>query len=124
VCERDDPQPQGPQIDLATSPLQHFDIPDANIIIRSSDSVNFRVYKSVLTIVSPFFKDLFTLPQPSDSESVDGLPVVELSEDSDLLNSLVSLLYPVDTVIPNSYDKVLYIHAICRQWYLTLTSRC
>jgi hypothetical protein len=65
--------------------------------------------------VSPFFKDLLSLPQPNDSESVDGLPVVESSEDSDLLNSLVSILYPVDTVVPNSYDKVLYFLATCRQ---------
>jgi hypothetical protein len=58
-------------------------------------------------MASPFFKDLLSLPQPSDSESVDGLPVVQLSEDSELLNSLVSMLYP-SPVIPNSYDKVLF----------------
>ena len=69
-------------------------------------------------MVSPFFKDLLSLPQPSDSESVGSLPVVELSENSELLNSLVSILYPGRTVIPNSYEKVLYLYllAICR-WY-------
>ena len=109
---RDDPQPQ---TNLATSPLQHFNIPDANLIIRSSDSVDFRVHKSVLAIVSPFFEVLLSLPQPSDSESVDGIPVVELSENSDVLNSLVSILYPVDLVIPTSYEKVLYfsLHVSC-----------
>ena len=66
-------------------------------------------------MASPFFKDLLSLPQPSDSESVDGLPVVQLSENSELLNCLVSILYPVRTVIPNSYDKVLYLLATC-QW--------
>ena len=77
-----------------------------NLIIRSSDLVNFRVHKSVLATASPFFKDLLSLPQPSDSEIVDGLPVVQMSEDSELLNSLVSILYPVHTVLPNSYEKV------------------
>jgi hypothetical protein len=52
-----------------------------------------------------------SLPQPSDSESVDGLPVVQLPEDSELLNSLISILYPVRMVIPNSYDKVPYLLA-------------
>ena len=90
--------------------------PDANIIIRSSDLVDFRVHKSVLAFVSPFFRDLLSLPQPSDSESIDGLPVVELSEDSELLNSLVSILYPVRTAMPNSYEKVLYLPVLvnCR----------
>ncbi|KAH9022443.1 hypothetical protein EDB84DRAFT_495727 [Lactarius hengduanensis] len=48
---------------------------DANIIIRSSDKVNFRVHKSLLAMSSPFFRDLLSLPQPPDGELVDGLPV-------------------------------------------------
>jgi len=58
-------------------------------------------------MVSPFFQHLLSLPQPVDSESVDGLPVVQLSESSELLNSLVSLLYPILTVVPNAFEKVL-----------------
>jgi hypothetical protein len=110
VREREEPE----EINSATSPLEPSDIPDANLIIRSSDNVNFRVHKSILTMVSPFFKDLLSLPQPSDGEIVDGLPVVQLSEDSELLNSLISRLYPVPTVTPNSYEKVLYLLATCR----------
>jgi hypothetical protein len=110
VREQEDPQAQ---IDSATSPLESFDVPDANFIIRSSDNVNFQVHKSILAMVSPFFKDLLTLPQPSDSEIVDGLPVVQLSEGSELLNSLISIIYPVPTVMPNSYEKVLYLLANC-----------
>jgi hypothetical protein len=105
VHERQDPQAQ---INLTTSPPPTFDVPDANIIIRSSDLVDFRVHKSVLAMTSPFFKDLLSLPQPSDSETVDGLPVVQLPEDSELLNSLVSMLYPLHPVIPKSYEKVSY----------------
>jgi hypothetical protein len=103
------------QTNPATSPPEPFNIPDANIIIRSSDLVDFRVHKSVLAMVSPFFTDLLSLPQPSDGESVDGVPVVQMSEDSELLNSLVSILYPVRTVIPNSYEKVLCLIATCRR---------
>jgi BTB/POZ domain len=105
VCEREDPQAQ---IYSATSSLEPFDVPDANIIIRSSDNVNFRVHKSLLVMTSSFFKDLFSLPQPSDGEVVDGLPVVRLPECSELLNSLFSVLYPVRTLMPSSYEKVLY----------------
>jgi hypothetical protein len=108
VHERGDAQAQ---INSATSIPQTFDLPDANFIIRSSDHVNFRVHKSILALASPFFKDLLSLPQPSDSESVDGLPVVQLSEGSELLNSLISVLYPVRKVMPNSYEKVLYLLA-------------
>ncbi|KAI0269677.1 hypothetical protein BGY98DRAFT_1068191, partial [Russula aff. rugulosa BPL654] len=92
VQEQEDPPVQ---INSTTSPPDTFDVPDANLIIRSSDLVNFRVHKPVLAMASPVFTDLFSLPQPSDDESVDGLPVVQLSEDSDLLKTLVSMLYPL-----------------------------
>ena len=111
VHERDDSEIQ---INTTTSPSETLDVSDANLMIRSSDRVNFRVRKSVLAMASPFFKDLLSLPQPSDSESVDGLPVVELPEGSELLNSLISVLYPVPTVVPDSYEKVSYLLANSR----------
>ncbi|KAI0276204.1 hypothetical protein BGY98DRAFT_1098311 [Russula aff. rugulosa BPL654] len=52
----------------------------------------------------------------SESESVDGLPVLQLPESSELLNSLISLLYPVPTVVPDCYEKVLYLLAACRKY--------
>lgn len=102
------------QIDSKTSPLEFFDVPDANLIIRSSDFVDFRVHKQVLAMASPVFKDLLSLPQPPDSESDDGLPVVNLFEDSELLHSLISIIYPVPVEIPNSYEKVSYLLVTCR----------
>ena len=67
-------------------------------------------------MASPFFKDLLSLPQPSDSESVDGLPVISFLEDAEVLNSLVSMLYPVHPVIHDSYDKVLHLLSACQKY--------
>ncbi|KAH9069795.1 hypothetical protein EDB83DRAFT_405736, partial [Lactarius deliciosus] len=89
---------------------------DANIIVRSSDKINFHVRKSLLAMSSPFFKDLLSLPQPPDDELVDGLPVIQLSEDADLLNSLISLLYPISPIIPDSYEKVFALLAACQKY--------
>ena len=110
-------QDQDPQADInqTTSPPETFDVSDTNLIIRSSDFVDFRVHKSMLAMASPFFEDLLSLPQPSDSETVDGHPVVQLSEGSELLNSLVSILYPVPKAMPNSYEKVLSLLVTCRR---------
>ena len=91
-------------------------MPDANIIVRSSDQAKFCVHKSVLALSSPFFKDLLSLPQPPDAEIVDGLPVVPLPENADLLNSLIPLLYPVTPVIPDSYQKVFALLAVCQKY--------
>ena len=93
-----------------------LNVPDASIIVRSSDQVDFRVHKSVLAMSSPFFQDMFSLPQPPDDEIIDGLPVVQLSEDAGLLNCLFSLLYPVSPVIPSSYEKVYALLAACQKY--------
>jgi hypothetical protein len=112
VEERDDPPPQSSP--TAFPEVEPLNAPDANLIIQSSDMVNFRVHKPVLAMASPFFKHLLSHPQPSDSEFVDELPVVKLPEDSDLLNCLISILYPARTVIPKSYEKVLCLPATSR----------
>jgi hypothetical protein len=67
---------------------------------------------------SPFFHDMFSLPQPqiSDKEIVDGLPVVRLSEDAEVLSSLITMLYPIPSVLPNSYDKALALLSTCQKY--------
>jgi BTB/POZ domain len=110
VQEREDSQSR---VNSTTEPLK---VPDANLILRSSDLVDFRVHKSVLAMASPIFTDLLSLPQPSDSESADGVPVVQISEDAELLAILISILYPVRPVIPSSYEKVLYLLAACQKY--------
>ena len=112
VKDREDPCDK---VNSVTS-LHGLDVSDADLIIRSSDLVNFRIHKSVLATASPFFRDLLSLPQPSDSETIDGLPVVQLSEDAELLKSLVSMLYPISPSTPDSYEEVLYLLAACQKY--------
>lgn len=62
--------------------------PDADVILRSSDMVDFLVRKSVLSEVSTFFKDMFSLPQKrpgDDSPASCGLDIVPVAEDRDAL---------------------------------------
>ncbi len=46
------------RINSTTDPPNAFNVLDASLIIRSSDLVDFRVHKSVLAMVSPFFEHL------------------------------------------------------------------
>jgi len=67
---------------------------------------------------SPFFDDMFSLPQPqpSDKEVVNGLPVLRLAEDAEVLNGLISMLYPIPSVLSNSYDKFLALLAASQKY--------
>ncbi|KAI9064030.1 hypothetical protein FKP32DRAFT_1531144, partial [Trametes sanguinea] len=46
-----------------------FDQPSADIVIRSSDSVDFHVHTQILAQASPFFATMLSLPQPSHQRS-------------------------------------------------------
>ena len=75
-----------------------FDQAHADIILRSSDSVDFHVHKSILWVASSVFKDMLGLPQPSqpkDDECRDGLLVVMLEEDAKTLDFILRTIYPV-----------------------------
>ena len=91
-------------------------MPNADVILQSSDFVHFRVHRSVLVASSPFFGDMFTLPQPPNDAAHDELPVVNLSEDAEVLNSLVSILYPVPPEMPRSSDNILALLAAAAKY--------
>jgi BTB/POZ domain len=97
-------------------PPRNLNLRDADVILQSSDHVNFRVHKAVLAASSPFFNDMFSLAQPADDEIVDGFPVVRLSENAEVLHSLITVLYPIPSAIPYSYDKVLDLLAALQKY--------
>ncbi|THG92564.1 hypothetical protein EW026_g8376 [Hermanssonia centrifuga] len=71
----------------------------SDIVIRTSDNVDFHLHKAILSIASPFFNDMFTLPQPfPKSEDLTADPIV-VSEDSQTMDGLLRLCYPVDDPI-------------------------
>ena len=108
------PSPAPPQNAL---PLpDHLNMANADIIIQSCDFINFRVHKLVLSMSSPFFNVMFSLPQPSDQEVVGGLPVVRLSEDAEVLTCLLTMLYPIPSMIPKSYDRTLMVLAASQKY--------
>ncbi|KAI9064032.1 hypothetical protein FKP32DRAFT_590281 [Trametes sanguinea] len=91
-----------------------FDQPSADIILRTSDLVDFRVHSPILIQASPFFATMLSLPQPrpqrSDVKSEgassdatapqavpdsDSVPVVDVSEDSATLELILRILYPI-----------------------------
>ncbi|KAJ7501149.1 hypothetical protein B0H11DRAFT_755389 [Mycena galericulata] len=68
-----------------------FDEVGTDIILRSSDGVDFHVYRVVLSLASPFFKQMFSLPQP---ESATPVPVIPVAEASGILDLVLRLWYP------------------------------
>jgi hypothetical protein len=66
------------------------------------------------------FSKICSLPQPTDDEIVEGLPLVQLSEDASFLGNLVSLLYGQRAIKPGSYEKVFGLLAACQIYHILL----
>lgn len=74
-----------------------FDDHNCDIILRSADGVDFHVFKLILSLMSPVFKDMFALPQSESQSDVSSVPVITVTESSTILESLLLLCYPATT---------------------------
>lgn len=90
-----------------------FDKAGADIILRTSDNVDFRVFRWILEDASPVFADMFkfVLDQP---------PIV-VSEDSETLAFLLRLYYPLPTPPSfSTFDQAKKILIAANRYRLTV----
>lgn len=101
----DDEQPVPETVDAGPP----FDHPAADAILRSSDNVDFRVHKLLLSLASTVFNDMFSLPQDtqdaSQDEMKDGLPVIQVAEARRVLERFLFMCYPPAAVDPPEFDE-------------------
>ncbi|KAF7297843.1 hypothetical protein MKEN_01408200 [Mycena kentingensis (nom. inval.)] len=90
-------------------PALYTDPAQGDVILQSSDGCNLYVYKFLLTLSSPVFTDMFSMPQPPESDSENDAesekeaahadadtphPIIPVSEDATLLRRLLSWTDP------------------------------
>jgi len=125
------PNSDPPAIKDAGAP---FDNSHADVFLRSSDNVDFRVFKVLLSIASSVFRDMFTLPQPpggtNGDGTKDGLPIVQMAEGSKTLQALLTMCYPMTLVNPlvampeELEDVMLVFDAGVKYDIATVVERC
>ncbi|EIM88779.1 uncharacterized protein STEHIDRAFT_53325 [Stereum hirsutum FP-91666 SS1] len=98
--DSDDDQQRVDDIRDAEAP---FNQTTADFILRSADLMDFRVHKAVLSLASPIFETMFSLPKTrsgsSSQEKREGLSVITLPESSDIVDVLLRLCYPTSPPI-------------------------
>ena len=73
-----------------------FNAPDADAILRSSDGKELRVHRLILSLSSLVFQTMFAMPQSTGPPS-QILPVIDLSDPSDVLEPFLQYLYPLSS---------------------------
>ena len=71
-----------------------FDAPDADAILWSSDGKDLRVHRIILSLASPVFQGMFSLPQSTLPGSSSQIPIIDIPESSDILQPFLQYLYP------------------------------
>lgn len=95
-----------PAITTAAAPFDKC----TDLILRSSDMVEFHVWSIILREASPMFDAMLSLPQPAADPNHD-VPVIPVTEDGMTLRGVLELCYPMapSIVREKNLDKVLHI---------------
>ena len=119
--------PSGPVISLENL---LFDFPEADVILRSRDSYEFRVLKLYIVYCSQILGEKLLVsnsqPEPSASTTpaelkVDGtvqnaLCVVQLPIDGVILFSLLTYIFPVPPVLPSTEEQTMELLSVAQMY--------
>jgi len=82
-------------VEAAAVPLSTiFCADDADVVIRAAGALDFRAHKLILSLVSPIFKDMFTIPQPP-TDTPDTIPHVDVDESAETWENILRTIYPM-----------------------------
>jgi len=99
-----------------------FDYPDADIVLRSCDSQDFRVLKLYLIKSSPVLgKRIQAIPEPSSCPTISSgaqtlLPIVQLSDYGAILSSLLTFIFPVSSVLPPTLEEITELLSVAQKY--------
>ena len=81
---------------FSTSASPPFDeTSDGDVVLKSSDGALFRVHKVILSLASPFFRDMFSLPQAdAPPDGISNCHIIPFTESSEIIDTLLRVIYP------------------------------
>ncbi|PSR86947.1 hypothetical protein PHLCEN_2v5295 [Hermanssonia centrifuga] len=94
-----------PSTTVAEAPFNNI---QTDIILQTSDGVQFHVWSIILAEASLVFRDMFTLPQHTIQGS-PTTPVIPVTEASRILDPLLRLCYPVDDPVLPDLSSLGYV---------------
>ena len=65
---------------------------DGNVVLQA-EHTQFRLHRSILSMHSPIFRDMFACSLPENGPMVDGCPLICLSETLEDVKNFVKILY-------------------------------
>jgi len=82
--------------------------PDADVILRASGGKEFHAHKLILSLASPVFRDMFSVPQPPSTKSLE-LPIVDVNDPPEVLEMFLQIIYPTPNPLINDIETLTSI---------------
>ena len=83
--------------------------PGADVILRTSASGReFHAHKIIISLASPVFRDMFSVPQPPPAES-SRLPIVDISDSPEAMEVFLRIIYPTPNPPINDIETLASI---------------
>ena len=96
------------------------------VILRSSDHQNFHIHRIILSLASPVFGAMFSLPQPEEladgdqTASQKSPPVIDVMENSFTLDVLLRQCYPVAKPFLEDLECVEHVLAAALKYEMSV----
>ena len=100
----------------SSHPFNHSDSSD--VILRSSNGVDFYAHQYILSLASPFFRDLFSLKRhtPPEPNTTDTDSVIPVDENSDAIEGILRLCYPVHEPEMSDLSNVVALLGVAHKY--------
>ena len=98
-----------------------FDCPGADsIVLRSQDSHHIQVPKIFIVHSSPVLGELIQKAShsPGNANAGVSLPVVQLPESGEILQSLLTFIFPVTARIPPTLDEIMELLSVAQKYQM------
>ena len=67
--------------------------PGADVVLRTTGGKKFHAHKIILSLASPVFRDMFSVPQPRTADSSE-LPIIDVSDPPEAFEMFLRTIYP------------------------------
>ncbi|KAM5539754.1 hypothetical protein V8D89_006567 [Ganoderma adspersum] len=119
------------EVTSLNDPPVYLDPAIGDLVIRSSDDIDFHVHQDILTHTSPSLSTMLALPKTASGRSVDavsGKPLIRVQEDSTVWAHLVPLIYvprpPIPPLDASQLDLIRAILDAARKYDIPSVTEC
>jgi len=77
----------------------------ADVVLRASGGKEFHTHKIILSLASPVFRDMFSVPQPTSIDSSE-LPIVDVNDPPEALGTFLQIIYPGRNPLTNDIETL------------------